>query len=89
MSRGGTPPLPTSVGGTSVYIPPFNPNTSGRSVQDWLLIVRNVRSIWKWSETETVQLAGSVLGGDASKWFTVWLTPNPSLDDFTSDDAKT
>lgn len=81
MERGYTPPLPTS-SGANKFIPPYNPKTSVRSLEDWIAIVKNARGIWKWSECECVQRAGAMLEDDAGKWFADWLTPNPSLHDF-------
>lgn len=57
------PPGPTAI----ACIPPYNPKTSSRSLDDWLQIVRNARNVWKWNETQTVQRAGAVLEGEAHK----------------------
>lgn len=67
---------------SKIYIPAFDPKTSNRSLIEWLKIVQNARIVWKWSEIQTIQHAGSVLEGDAAKWYVDWLTSTPTWDDF-------
>lgn len=64
------------------YIPMYDPKTSIRSLEDWLVIVHNARETWNWTEAQTVQRAGAVLGGEAAKWYMDWIHPDPTWGDF-------
>lgn len=82
MDRSTTPPLKDVPGHRMTYIPPFNPKTSNRSLEEWLKIVKSARNVWNWSEIETIQRAGAVLEGDAAKWYIDWLSSSPTWNDF-------
>lgn len=78
-NRSHTPPLCDMN-----FIPSFNPKTSVRSLDEWFEIVLSAREVWKCSESQTVQRAGAVLGGEAAKWYLDWLHPKPSWSDFVN-----